>query len=495
MATGYKNDLDEKQAGDTQYDLSSEARRRQKEAAALDEMEKNYNGTTADSSQEDANVEKTKSNNNTSENIDSVKDAEKEGPWRNKVTGRGVYGDKPFARDRKLSAANVQAILKKKGPVGLIITIFLGGSIGLGSLFGGALAPIAFMENVTDDLNDQLAALDIRGTAMLRNKIITTNAKESVAGCTKLSIRCKFKTMSAKQVARYARAGIHVEGVSSPGLGKRIAPTHYTFRDNRMDAKDFMANMKTNTSLRVAQKTALNMKFLGLNDSNFVKRTLARFGISKRPPELKGTHQERVNALMNKAGVNEIKDVKFIPAVNENGPVLASDGKPGFYLDGDASQAVYTEAHRLRSEATVVRVGNAQPPSRLTSNVLKGIGILGYWDLACTIKNMIGGAAVAAKIANQYELAQYAMKQLSFISQMKAGDITMENAQVVGEFFGSTDSRAKVVDIDKSVTPNLQTRLITPSAEVAMKDNPNYGMNAMDSPLYKMSSMGQFNST
>jgi hypothetical protein len=437
-------------------------------------------------------------NGSASKNIDAARDAEENSSWKTNVSGRGVYGNNAFTRGRKLSRANVQAILKKKGPLGLIVTIFLGGSIGLGSLFGGALAPLAFMENVTDDLNDQLAAMDVRSGFMLRNKVSTTNVKESVKGCTKLSIRCKFKTMSAKQVARYERAGIIVTGEKSIGLGNRIAPTNFNFRGQDMAAQDFANKLKTDNNLRIAYKRALNMKFLGLNDNSFVKRTLSKFGISKRAPELKGSHKDRVNALMNKAGTTNVGDIKIVPAVDDKGnPITGPNGEPKFHLANDRSvpKTVYSEADKIKMEQSVAKIAASKPPSRLGSNLLKGLSILGYWDLACTVKNMIGAASVAAKLANQYELAKYAMPVLSLVSKMKAGEISMEDGQVIGEFFGATDSRKQIVDVEHSVTADPTSGAITPNAEPKMIDNPDYGKNVMDSPLYKLSSSGQFNST
>lgn len=479
----YKDDQDEKQAADKKYDLGSDVRQREKEAADFDDIEKSYD-KTADDSQENANIEKAKS-----KNTDTAKSAEQNPSWKTNVSD-----DNRSNGGSRFSPANLRSTFRKKGPIGLIVTLFLGGTVGLGGLFGGALAPLAFVENVTDDLNDQLAAMDIRSDAMFRAKIPRGDVKESIAGCTKLSIRCKFKTMSPKQVARYEKAGIAVTGEPTRMPGNRIAPTEFTFRGEKMTAQQFNDNLKTNQALSVAYKRALNMKFLGLNDATFTGRTLARFGVSKKPPELKGSHQDRVNALMNKAGQTDVNNLRFIPAVDANGEaILDGDGNPMYRLEGDTSNTNYSEAAKTRMEQSVSKLANATPPSRLSGNLLKGLSILGYWDLACTVKSMIGGAAVAAKLSNYYELAQYAMPVLSLTSQLKASEISVENGQVLGEFFADTDDRAEIVDVNASVQTDDEGN-ITPNEEIIMKPNPDYGKNAMDSPLYKLSSMGQYNS-
>ena len=428
-------------------------------------------------------------------NIASAKNAEESSPWANKVTGRGVYGNNPMDSSRRLSKANLTALLKRKGPLGLIITIFLGGSIGFGSLFGGALAPLAFVENVTDDLNDQLAAMDIRSDHMLRNRVSATDREAALKGCTKLSIRCKFKTISAKQAERFKLSGIEIEPEKTSFGGKRIVPKSYTFRGQKMTAQEYAAALKPNGNrdLRIAHKRALNMKFLGVSDSSFVGRTLVRFGVSKKAPELSGSHDERVSKLMNRTGINDVKEIRFVAAKDKDGKEIAGQ----WQVEGDKGTPprTYSTADKEKLEKSVTKIATAKPPSRLQSNLVKGVSIVGYWDLACSIKNMIGGAAVAAKVANSYHLVQYAMPALSLANKLKAGDITMEDGQVIGEFFAKTDDRKQIPDIEGSFATDGSGQVSPTSGDVKMIDNPNYGKNAMDSPLYQLSSTGKYSST
>lgn len=429
-------------------------------------------------------------------NIAQAKSAEQNSPWTTKVTGRGTFGNNPMDSSRRLSKANLTALLKRKGPLGLIITIFLGGSIGFGSLFGGALAPLAFVENVTDDLNDQLAAMDIRSDFMLRNRISASDRESALKGCTKLSIRCKFKTISSKQAERFKLSGIEIEPEKTSFAGKRIVPKSYTFRGQTMTAQEYADALKPsgNRDLRIAHKRALNMKFLGVSDSSFVGRTLVRFGVNKKAPELSGTHEERVSKLMNRTGIKDIGSIEFVPARNEKGDEIP--GKSVIKGDKSEKPTQYSDAEVEKLKKSITKVSTAKPPSRLQSNLVKGVSIIGYADLACSIKNMIGGAAVAAKVANSYNLVQYAMPVLSLANQLKAGDITAENAQVLGEFFAETDNRAKIADITNSFTTDASTGEIAPKdGDVEPIDNPNYGKNAMDSPLYQLSSTGKYSTT
>ena len=97
---------------------------------------------------------------NASENIDNTRKQENDAPWRQErrdnlnswkdhVTGQGKYGGKQAQRGRQWSKDNVSALLKKKGPMGLLITILLVGTVGLGSASLPALLLIHIKESFT----------------------------------------------------------------------------------------------------------------------------------------------------------------------------------------------------------------------------------------------------------------------------------------------------------------------------------------------------------
>ncbi len=380
---------------------------------------------------------------------------------------------------------------KGRGPLVSILLTLLAGGGGIGLFVGPAMAPIAFFENITDDLNDQLAALDMRSGFVFRNKLPSAERKVALTGCTTLSIRCKFASINERQVAKLKQAGIEVSPTAKGGLfGTRIQPTNYKFQGKDYSPEKWAQELKTNSHAANAQRRANNMKYLGMSDTAFT-RVLTRFGISKRPPELKGTAKERVAALMNKAGTSDSRSLTLKPAIDAEGNAMAApDGtKPAFVLDGDSKGTVYNEADRAKMQKSIDRVANAKPPSGATKASLGALSVLGYWDLACSIKNMVGGASIAAKVANQTELIQYAMPIAALSSQMKAGDISAENAEALGEFFTQTDTRKLIVDLEQSATGSSNEGT-TISDELATIPNPNLGKNGMDSELYKMSTLG-----
>ncbi|MDB5187351.1 MAG: hypothetical protein JWM07_823, partial [Candidatus Saccharibacteria bacterium] len=122
----FNKDLDEKKAADDRYSPES-LRARESNQDEYDDIDQ-----SGDDSQENDSSDPSKSKKDPNKNIDAAKDAEQNGSWANKVSGRGVYGSKPMERGERLTPANITALLKRKGPLGLIFAIFAGGTLTLG---------------------------------------------------------------------------------------------------------------------------------------------------------------------------------------------------------------------------------------------------------------------------------------------------------------------------------------------------------------------------
>lgn len=421
------------------------------------------NGKNTGSSQEDANLER-------------ARDGENNPGIINNFTGAGT---KNFRG---------KGFLKKRGPVLTIaIVLLLGGATG--SIFmGGALAPLAFFESVTDDLNDQLAALDRRGMHIFRNKLSANQRSKAITGCSTLSIRCKLSTMSRTQLARYQSAGIDV--IYRTNAIGRIVPDAFRFRGVTYTAAEvdqMFKNTRANPEFIKAYKRAINPKFLGFSDASFTGRTLTRFGLSKQPPELRGSAEDTYNMLANRTGTGEI-EIESIKPVDPNDP----HGE--HYIEGDTSDngqpRRYTRAQADELRSRVASVATAKPPSRITTNAVKGLSIIGWYDIACTVKNTIGAAGIAAKIGNSAQLAQYAMPPASLVGKLQAGEATPEEGEALGKFFMDPDTRNTVIDLANSFSMDNETGVSVVNGDLPLKENPSYGKNAMDSDLYRMSAFG-----
>lgn len=372
---------------------------------------------------------------------------------------------------------------KRATTTGIIGGVLAALGIG-GGLLTTTLGPIAFLENIVDDLNDSISSMEVGGVRLMRAKIPSEDRAAALRGCTKLSIRCKFTTLSDTQVRRLRAAGITVNPSSEYRnllSFNRTVPATYTFRGQDFSPEEWAEQLNTNDAARRAQLRANKMSYLSVSDNRFIRATMKRFGLSKRPPELSGlTKRERVESLLNRAGTNNPADINFTPV----------EGSDRFTLDGDPSGHEYTQeqVNSMRADLESNTASPRRPVSSAGRASIGALSVLGAADMACSIRNMIAVAAQTAKVANQMELARFAMGISSKISEMKSGDISPEDAEALGEFLGETDNRQTITDIAGSIS--IDGDSVAPSNEVATTENPNRGRNALDSSLYAMSTNG-----
>ncbi|MFY9228241.1 MAG: hypothetical protein WAO28_02845 [Candidatus Microsaccharimonas sp.] len=388
-----------------------------------------------------------------SEASKALRSAEKKNEWKTdlKKTAKAAESIVEVVGSEGLGALNPKNIinilglipvaahqLKRIIPIAIIgILVVVGGFFGL--VIGGLLAPIAFFDTLADDLNDQVASLDIRNAGMLASSVGAKSAA-ALSSCdtSTESIKCRTRTLSKTQVNRLAKANISVTGKE---IGERLDPTSYTYDTKTYTPKEFSDAVQSDDTVRQAYKRAFNMKVLGLSDKTFVGNTLGRFGGSKLGPELTGDQQENVSKLFNR-----------------------SDG----------------------SSAT----GDTIQPSRLGDLAINSVSAFGYWDLACSVKAKLSAASTATKIANQRAASNYAMEIASLAYKAKAGDITADEGAVLTEIFNKTDQRKKITAPEKAFEKSLvgeDGKIVPdPSADI-MIDNPNYGKSLLDSPLVKAS--------
>lgn len=422
-----------------------------------------------------------------------TQEADSNPDYVNKFTGdRSRLRGKELIDSVQLGEASKGGFLysrrRKAGVIGFVIALLLGGG-GAGFFFAPVLAPVMALTNIVDDLNDQLGALQVRGDSMIRARTLPREDRaKAITGCTVISIRCKFATISDRQAAKLKAVGIEITGEER--FGNRISPTKYRFQGVDYTAEQWSEQLKTNPAAKNAQLRANNMKFLGFRNTFSI--VLEKFNLSRRAPELRGSAQDRVNALLNKASVTDPRNLSFSPAVDKDGNRLTTpDGSPASTLDGDPDGTLYGEEDVEKMKGAINRVNNARPPSKFSQATLSALSVLGYWDIACTIKNMLGAASVAAKVASQAELIQFAMPIASSVQRIQAGDATPEDTEAVGRFFMDTDNRQRINDLSSTVTFTNATDPPSVAATVGTIENPNHGKNGLDSPLFQMSQSGK----
>lgn len=378
-------------------------------------------------------------------------------------------------------------IMKKKGA-----TIGIGGLVGVGGLmsfFTSATAPIGVLFNLVDDLDDQVSSLQMRDSA--RGRLLTKTARaETISGCTKLSIMCRFKSVSSTELARMNRAGIEVDPSSKKVLGRTI-PKNYIFRGKTYSPAEWNTALKTRGVEYKAQIRANNMKFLAFHNRPFYAKFMARFGLTKKAPGLSGTIDDRINQLLTAGRVTSIDGLTWRNAVDPDGnPDLDANGTQKRTLVNSNGDVVGTytadEARRIQTDFDKISTSGTRTPSPKLGSLIGAASVLGYWDLACSINNMIGIATVTAKISAKNDLIQYAWGVASNIQKIQAGEGTPEDAEAIGRFFMDTDTRREVIDAVQ--TANASTG--SADSDDVYRQNPNYGKSAVDSELINMSING-----
>lgn len=360
--------------------------------------------------------------------------------------------------------SGVKAKLKKYGPSGGILGLIFGGFFGFGVLFSPALAVVHLKEVFTEDLNDSLTAMDIRSAHVFRVKF-----KDLGKGvCTGVKIRCGLRGMTDRQIRAFERAGIDVEKD-----GKVLRKNHVkslTFTTSNGEEVKVRNIRELNRHLgdpniRNQLRRAYNPLFYSTWDKTFGK-VMSKWKTSKAD-KLKGNTPEEMDESLNTSTAGEES-------------TLDTEARAEDCADGDAG-AECRRANEAREqqaqEGEQKARGGSGGVSKVFGGALKGVGILGAADAACTVYNTSLAVEAGAKIIRARQLAQFSMVFLTFADQVKAGEATPEQAEYVGD-------KLTAIDTDRLVINETSGGTVTDSGEIRNAqevENPHYGKNAFDS--------------
>lgn len=414
----------------------------------------------------------------------------------NNYTGKN---SKSSGNQSFLSRAKNFALDKKRGP-SLIVVAGILGFLGFNMFSILPFGAIAAISNLHLDLDDVSPSARVRVNKIVGKKFIPTlNDPVSVWCAVPGSVKCKYSTMSQRSIDRLKRVGIEITGEPTGFMNRvRVTNVRYGGRDYTPSEVISAINDPSGRfrvdSFGAAWTRGTNIGWLAYNGPTFVRKALGRFGVSRTPPALQGNRQERALQLMARSGGGSLDDISFRPVMEDGNPVrgrvdadgnvvIDPNGEPLYVQDGDSSGKQYTESTKNRLEADVSKIKLANTP--IARRAFQAASITGWADVTCEIVDTIGRASVAAKVLNSEQLAAYAMGKsagdvlgvVPLVGKLKAGDITAEEAETLGEFFFATDSREtiKVVDTEGNLVD---------------APNPDYGKNALDSEPFKMSING-----
>jgi len=411
--------------------------------------------------------------------INPVSAAETNAAWRLTVAGGGKQKGKI-------------GLLKKKGPLGAILALFFGGGFASFMLFSPGVAIVQFKEVLMGDLNDQVRAMDTLDGTLMRAKL--GSIQSGICNKTLPSIRCKFSTMSKREVQRFRDAGIEIEPNEPNHNFERTKPTKLIFSDgteitNPNELREYLRN---NPSALSTMRKAFNPKFAGLY-SEVSRRVFAGFK-TDRTQKVEGNTDEERNQSIDAATAGETA------GIDANGYRTDEEGR--HYVVNDQGVPVYPEGTENIPAGSVIDQGqfdsivgdnlalfdkleNAASDAgknafgSLLSSGLRGASVLGAADTACTVYNTGRAIAAAAKIARALQLVQFFVVFANVADRIKASVAAPEEVEYIGDRLTAIDTREEVVD-ESSIWEGDSAE----DAEAVPHENPYYGANAFDSAGY-----------
>ncbi|MBC7943447.1 D-alanyl-D-alanine carboxypeptidase family protein [Candidatus Saccharibacteria bacterium] len=346
------------------------------------------------------------------------------------------------AEKSKLKSINGVHFLKRKGPLGVIITLLLGGGFGFSALFSPGMLIVQMKEVMVDKFNTQLASMDVRTTKLISNKI----DKATGGICTKgINIKCKYSSMSEKQVARFKAAGIDVE-YDNKSITGRAKPTNFKFEGKNISPADFNENMRVNHSFRGAVRNAYNPKFAGYADSTWSKFA-ARIGLSKKP-NITGVDDSERSDNLDKNTKNGDSNTS-LKTVSDKDTNPATDPPRNFTIEeanaaniqardfaAGATNGIRSAGSSALSEVPdAVEVASGSAGLAALGNIFK---ITGVADTGCQAYGAIQSLGYAAKTVRAIQLARYAMAFLNTADMIKDGTAKPGDVAYVGKILTDT---------------------------------------------------------
>ena len=327
--------------------------------------------------------------------------------------------------DRK---TNFRAVIKKRGPLTLILTALVGGGFIGTALFSPGLLLVQMSESLTDRFNTQFASMDARTTRIMNSKINGTTS--GICG-SRITVQCKYSTISEKQAERFKNAGIEIEGETR--FGKRIKPDAYIFNGERIAAKDFNNKLTSSVELRSTMKNIYNPKYAGFADATWSK-VADRIGLSKQRNLVDGDKTKKDEGLD--------KTVREGKKFDLSDGFVCEEGKrcrnPTTGEELSESDSVARRAAIKAAEEAAEEVGEnaakalGENIGKQAGSVLNFVKVTGAVDDACQVYSSIRALGFAAKTIRAIQLARYAMVFVNTASQIKAGTATSEDVAYLG---------------------------------------------------------------
>ncbi len=364
---------------------------------------------------------------------DSVDEAEQDAGWnfnsqKAKKSGTKLLSPRMFFN-------------KKAGPTGAIVGIIV-----LLGLISGLLSPalllVHFKETMLDKFNDQLSAMDLRAKAILKKKL-TKNTIKGV--CSPITIRCKYQSVSNRQIKKFEKAEITVNGDKKTIFG-RTKPESFEFKGKTIPADQLVNEAVKDPSLRSAINRGYNPKFYAFSDG-IAKKVRTKLGLRKTQ-NITATDEEKIKEEIKKNASGEAEIGSSGEKVKKKDPDCKSKceyvGPGGTTIDEDTANRINNAVDEIEAKKGLAdAAGKTAVKSGLKGALTSTAFGLGAADSACTAWNILRLSAFAAKLYGQRQMIRYYYQFANLADEIKAGDAKPEPVSAFGKIITSVNSQGK----------------------------------------------------
>lgn len=398
------------------------------------------------------------------DNLSSVRNQEQSGQWENNVNSAADKLEKIGGAKGKLAASAVRKTNNLLGPTAALGV--LGGILVVLSLMTGMALPLQLTEIFTAELSDSSAATQVRSERMLASKIDRDMDVSMI--CRTTTLKCKYKTLSDKQVKKYRAAGFEVNTDSRSVTGRHkinsislevsdgfdSSGNHKTRKLTATNAREFNRLRNTEPSFRKVSNNVYNSRvhsYFGKTFHNVMGRLKINKASKLSPEADKETNLKKIN---KEVGANENAGLR-----NERGQLIDEDATRNAHKESfDAMMSDHnhsSDESTARNNRDLSRDPNS-PGSNPTDTQLDSNGNpsrLGGATIAATggacaiyeIPRLITAGVKTVKIG---KLTAYAIMIMSEVHKVKAGkDTDGRTLRLIGEILSSgQSSRTNVSD-------------------------------------------------
>lgn len=335
----------------------------------------------------------------------------------------GFY--RPTGGSSKPKKVTLKGVMKKRGPIFAIVSLVFGAGLGFSALFSPSLLLIHMKEIMFDKFNTSIASMDARSSRLIAAK---NNQATSGLCSNVVSIKCRFSTMSERQVADFKSAGITVLP-ETPTNGTRTKPTGYVFKDQTITATDFSRLSQSDPDFRNALRKAYNPRFGSLWGRGW-DATARILGINKQPTDVSGANDDE-----------RFRKLNAIATTGDPDGDLRS--RADFETDDCPAECAQDKADEANRKAAEINSdGESRDAARRAQAVLSGapletvgnaVKITGAYDSYCQAYSTIRAIGFAGKTIRAIQLSRYAMAFFKVADEVKAtGNVSPETMAFMG---------------------------------------------------------------